>query len=539
MAEAPRDLPYTELLERLIAELDEIQQATVNEKAYLFNSFLDRVIPQLEGAVDSGLASQLVAFRVPTPTGRHIVDHTRNTLATTNVRDCRNLLSSLVRRLTDEAAQQSNLTQRKLDSLKSFLDELNNIEAALHADGYSKMEQRFARWKDRCVRFIADNFSDDEAKKLSRYKLLDSNPTIARRRHEHTILTFKKCRSFLEVMIEEIQTHGEGVSPQQPTPLTRQEPTQGVASAIDTHQPIDTANHEQANELYEKARALSRYVKPLDANTAKIIIETANDAIKEFGNTNQEKKVELKRMVEEAGKVLPPATFKELTDRAEGQLLRKTYPKSHTSRNVILLVVLLFTLVGSASIWSTLKYLRPSVATDVKSDAKDTTGGVLPPISLTVRPVVENATEVVQSLRASRQLRALSPLESGKSIETTPAGTFFFVYAGYLSKFYGANEQVYRNPGIVNSVRRTGSDFEIHKISEAQVEIMAFVSNDAAQSVSRLDGNLKKEITLSPSPWSGSTTIILIPYDRIQAAKTRDIDVDEKTSMNVLDVTLQ
>lgn len=539
MADAPRDSPYTELLERLIAELDEIQQANVNEKAYLFNSFLDRVLPQLEEAVDADIVSQLAAFRVPTPTGRHIIDHTRNTLATTNVRDCRNLLATVVRRLTDEAAPQSNLTQRKLDSLKSFLDELNNIEAAAPADGYSKMEQRFARWKDRCVRFIADNISDDEAKKLSRYKLLDSNPTIARRRHEHTVRTFRQCRSFLEVMIEEIRTHGEGIySPAQPALLTRQEAVPAPASVVDAQQPKETAVHEQANELYEKARALSRYVKPLEASIAKIIIETANDAIKEFGNTNQEKKVELKRMIEEAGMVLPPATFKELTERAEGQLLRKTHPKSHTSRSVILWAVLLFTLIGSATIWTAVKYLRP---TGVKPDAKDATTarGVLSPISLTVRPAVENATEVVQSLRASRQLRSLAPFESGKSIEATPAGTFFFVYASYLSQSHETTEQLLRGGGAVSSVKRTGSDFEVHKISEAEIEVMAFVSNDTAQAVSRLDGNLKKEITLSPAPWGGSTTMILIPYHRIQATKIRDIDVDEKTSMSVLDVTLQ
>lgn len=51
----------------------------------------------------------------------------------------------------------------------------------------------------------------------------------------------------------------------------------------------DAKNLENAKELYEKARALRQYVKPLCEHVATIIIVSAEDAIKEFGNTNQEK----------------------------------------------------------------------------------------------------------------------------------------------------------------------------------------------------------------------------------------------------------
>lgn len=68
---------------------------------------------------------------------------------------------------------------------------------------------------------------------------------------------------------------------------------------------------------------------------ASVIIESATDAIGEFGNTNQEKKIELKRIVKEAEEVLPPTTIKELRERAEAKALQTIHPKSRVLRNVI------------------------------------------------------------------------------------------------------------------------------------------------------------------------------------------------------------
>lgn len=103
--------------------------------------------------------------------------------------------------------------------------------------------------------------------------------------------------------------------------------------------PTIPINLEHANGLYEKAKRLIHETERLDQNTAKIIVESADDAIKEFGTTNQEKKVELKGWKKEAESVLPPDTIEELRKRAEAKLIGKTYPGSEPRRNFVLWVI--------------------------------------------------------------------------------------------------------------------------------------------------------------------------------------------------------
>lgn len=48
-----------------------------------------------------------------------------------------------------------------------------------------------------------------------------------------------------------------------------------------------------AIELYEKIQNLTQNTKSIDESTARTVIELVDDALKEFGTTNHEKKVEL------------------------------------------------------------------------------------------------------------------------------------------------------------------------------------------------------------------------------------------------------
>jgi hypothetical protein len=105
----------------------------------------------------------------------------------------------------------------------------------------------------------------------------------------------------------------------------------------------ETAAH--ATELYEKVGDLIRREGEMDADNARLIIELADDAIKELGTTNHEKKVELRRWKSEAEAALPPTTVKELGERAQGLLLKKTYPKKISWRNALLIAVIIVTVV--------------------------------------------------------------------------------------------------------------------------------------------------------------------------------------------------
>jgi len=103
--------------------------------------------------------------------------------------------------------------------------------------------------------------------------------------------------------------------------------------------PGDRNGLAHAEQLYERVKSLTEGGVPSDESTASIIVELVDDAVKEFGSTNQDKKVELRRIKEEAEQVLPPKTVDELRKRAEGQILKRTFPRNRTLRNVVLLII--------------------------------------------------------------------------------------------------------------------------------------------------------------------------------------------------------
>lgn len=101
-----------------------------------------------------------------------------------------------------------------------------------------------------------------------------------------------------------------------------------------------------ADRLYDKVKALIEKPESLSEDSARLIVESADDALKEFGSTNQEKKVLLRIWKAQAESFLPPATVEELRKRAEGGVLKKLWPRSATLQKglvgfVALLIVLL------------------------------------------------------------------------------------------------------------------------------------------------------------------------------------------------------
>ena len=85
---------------------------------------------------------------------------------------------------------------------------------------------------------------------------------------------------------------------------------------------------------YDQAIELYQNTEHLDQEVARLLILLADDAIKEFGNTNQEKKAELERIKEEAEEVLPPKDVDGLKKRAEGQVLKMIYPRKQIIRQL-------------------------------------------------------------------------------------------------------------------------------------------------------------------------------------------------------------
>jgi hypothetical protein len=101
-----------------------------------------------------------------------------------------------------------------------------------------------------------------------------------------------------------------------------------------------------AEDLYSKVKNLYGDGNDIDEEKARHIIEYADDAIKEFGNTNQQKKVQLRKWKAQAEAVLPPGTIEELRKRAEGELLKRTFPRNVTLRASLLSLVILLVLIS-------------------------------------------------------------------------------------------------------------------------------------------------------------------------------------------------
>lgn len=87
----------------------------------------------------------------------------------------------------------------------------------------------------------------------------------------------------------------------------------------------DTLKIERANNLYSLVITMSQDWQSVDAAKAKLIIEYAKDAIELFGKTNQEKKVELRKIVEEAEHIVHPDSVDSLKKRAERLALKYSY----------------------------------------------------------------------------------------------------------------------------------------------------------------------------------------------------------------------
>lgn len=309
----------------------------------------------------------------------------------------------------------------------------------------------------------------------------------------------------------------------------------------------DSGNLDFANTLYRKAKALFEHVRPLDEYVAQLLIESANDAISEYGSTNQERKVELKKMIAEAEKILPPATIKELRERAEGHVLQRTYPRKPLGISVLLSVIGVMLVLGF--IWYLVKPVVPPLnnqngVSQVKEPTPAASSIVASdpaPVSLVVIPNISanNLETSLASLRTAAQLRSISPLESGKSIQETPSGTFFFSFVAYLEEYRLGDRTDVLKRGEMNPIRTTDSDFEVHKISEDNIKLISFVPTGVAETISRLDGRSRKEATLSGVPWADANTLIVLPIDRILSAKQRQLTMTDGHTLRVLTATLR
>jgi len=117
-------------------------------------------------------------------------------------------------------------------------------------------------------------------------------------------------------------------------------------------------------QLFEEVKELIEKNQTLDATVAKLVIEKVDDALKEFGNRNQEQKLKLREWKARAEAALPPTTFKQLKERTEGGILAKAWRRPMI-RKAVAGLALLFVIA------SVFLYLRKAIS---NSEATKTAG---------------------------------------------------------------------------------------------------------------------------------------------------------------------
>jgi hypothetical protein len=105
----------------------------------------------------------------------------------------------------------------------------------------------------------------------------------------------------------------------------------------------------RARRLFQQAKTMSNDLLSIDEAKAQLILEYARDAIDLYGKSHQKEKVELRRVIEQVERALPPDSMDTLRKRAEKLFLRLVYPRNARLRNTVLFIIGLATVVSLAA----------------------------------------------------------------------------------------------------------------------------------------------------------------------------------------------
>lgn len=242
------------------------------------------------------------------------------------------------------------------------------------------------------------------------------------------------------------------------------------------------------DQLYDKAKLLYAPYPEIDDHTAKLIVQLADDAVNAFGNTNQEKKVELKKIKSEAEKLLPAATFEDLKKKAEGAMFTN-YPSKQRARKILIYAIAvsiaLSALIGGLELIAPSRYKPSNLVNSLFEKEKDI-------LDLKVKLINKTANDKVISTRgefwlwlpAGNRVVGRYELRTGTGGEAPPtidikAGKEIDVLVKFLNhpdfiKYYEAgdcdltvfiretNGQSYSNSSNVAFSQKTFESFYLH-----------------------------------------------------------------------------
>jgi hypothetical protein len=142
-----------------------------------------------------------------------------------------------------------------------------------------------------------------------------------------------------------------------------------------------------------------------------------------------------------------------------------------------------------------------------------------------------------KALREKYSLRPLRSIETGKRIDESPAGTYFFVFASF---FHFGKDIGFPFGGGSISIAPTGNAFfEIHHRKDGQFVLIGFAAEVDASRLQMADGNSDLSVLLSPQVWESQTSLLELPAQRFVSAASRELDVQDLANPFVLDAAVK
>jgi hypothetical protein len=147
-----------------------------------------------------------------------------------------------------------------------------------------------------------------------------------------------------------------------------------------------------------------------------------------------------------------------------------------------------------------------------------------------------NVEAIINSIHDELKVRALTAIESGKSISQTPSGTYFYFEGYELTK--SPNNSISLNERGVRRRSDQTVDYELINLGPESILLIAFAGPSEAAAATVLDGTTPRRLTLFPQPSSEASVLLTIPLERIMESSYRSIQPDTPGRILVLDVVL-
>jgi hypothetical protein len=155
-------------------------------------------------------------------------------------------------------------------------------------------------------------------------------------------------------------------------------------------------------------------------------------------------------------------------------------------------------------------------------------------------PLTDSSTTTIKTLldeaRSEHGVRHLLTLESGKKLADIPEHTYSFLSPVYLRVLSYEDFSTTILKGVTARFNVFyGGYFEIHKISNAEIYLLGFVTEETYTNVNNTN---IKTVTLFPQPDDVRRYLLLIPTQEIKRAESREITFDDGSDVTVIDLIL-